>query len=155
MIIDSLENFRQYFKDDVFNNIYQEICKIDVTHNLGEFTLKDNEIFYKVLEYNTKQEKWITESHRKYVDIQIILSGEEVIKIYDYKSSKTEVEYDSNTDCIFYSVINSTNKSEITLRKGDFAVFFPQDIHQTQIAVNNKPELIKKLVFKVHEKFFA
>ena len=35
------------------------------------------------------------------------------------------------------------------------AVFFPQDAHTTQIAIENRPEFINKIVIKAHEKFFT
>lgn len=155
MIIDGLINFKKYFQNDLFEIIYQKICSIDNDHALGEFSLIEDEVFYKVIEYYTKDSDWITESHKKYVDIQIILSGEETIKVYNSESTKIKNEYNNDTDCIFYNVEESNYLSKIKLKKDYFCVFYPQDIHQTQIAINNNPILIKKLVFKVNEKFFT
>lgn len=49
----------------------------------GNYPLRKDDIFFKVLRYETKESGCITESHRKFIDIQLVLSGVELIEIYD------------------------------------------------------------------------
>jgi biofilm protein TabA len=156
MITDSIENFDKYFKGEVFATIRKAISEIGCEHANGDFPLVDNSIYYKVLTYSTKNTDWITESHRKYVDIQIILSGIEKIRVFNIADVSAKDDYNTKTDCTFYNVNTHENYiSEIRLREGYFTIFFPQDIHQTQIADKEIPQNVVKLVFKVNKEYFT
>lgn len=155
MIMDRHENFTRYFKGDLFQSIFEEIQSIGTDHAEGEFSLIGKDVYYKVLHYRSKTSGWITESHKKYVDIQIVLSGLERIRVYDVNTVNVKENYNPETDCAFYQANKDDFFSEICLEKGYFCAFFPQDVHQTQIADTDSPRPIIKLVFKANEKFFT
>ena len=153
MIVDKIENWKIYFKDSVFAEIFNQLKNYNLDTPNGVY--RNHERFYfKVMSYDTKLESSIIESHRKEVDIQILLSGNEKIKIYDSLAVQVTEPYEDESDCQFYKNIDQPI-SDIDLKPGYMAIFFPDDIHHPQFAVNNKIEKLKKIVIKVDEKLFS
>ena len=105
------------------------------------------------MSYKTKLTSEIIESHRKFVDIQILLKGLERIKVYDSSQVEISEPYNDETDCVFYQKPKNCH-SDIVIQEGWMGVFFPDDIHNPQLTVN-QPIEIKKVVIKVNEKFFT
>lgn len=67
------------------------------------------------------------EAHRRYIDIQYIVSGVDVIGWRELSTCvRPESEFSVANDCIFF-----TDPSELWLDLGAerFAIFFPQDAH--------------------------
>jgi YhcH/YjgK/YiaL family protein len=155
MIHDRIENMNLYLKGNLLSELKKAISSLAENQPDGNYPLQKDDIFFKVLRYETKESDWITESHQKYIDIQLVLSGVELIKIYDRSKLVVLEDYNSETDNIFYNTDDNLAVSEIKLMPGFFCLFFPDDVHQTQIADHKGSQLITKLVFKVHEKFFA
>jgi YhcH/YjgK/YiaL family protein len=153
MIVDKIENWSVYFNKERFAKIFEELDKFNLDTPNGEYRINEH-FYFKVMSYETKQDSFIIESHKKEVDIQVLLKGKEKIKIYDYKDVAITEVYDEETDCQFYKKINDPI-SEINLEPGIMAVFFPDDIHNPVLAVNKEIFKLKKIVIKVDEKFFA
>ncbi|MHB8088995.1 MAG: YhcH/YjgK/YiaL family protein, partial [Anaerolineaceae bacterium] len=84
--------------------------------------------------------KW--EAHRRYLDVQYMLSGCERIDFALLHTMKLG-EYNAEKDFQAMSGSGST----LNLVEGSFAVFFPQDAHMPGLAVG-KPEWVKKVVVK-------
>ena len=93
------------------------------------------------------KEEQLLEKHKKYIDLQYIISGNEKIgwKFFD-KNFKTLKRYNPKKDIAFYS-----NKPDtyINLKKGEFAIFFPDDTH-APLCCKNK---VKKCVVKIPVNF--
>jgi YhcH/YjgK/YiaL family protein len=153
MIIDKIENWRIYFKALIFNNIFEELKNYNLETPNGTYKNHEN-YYFKVMSYDTKLESSIIESHRKEVDVQILLSGNENIKIYNETDVEVKATYDAESDYQFYSKMGNPI-TEINLQPGYMAVFFPDDIHHPQFAVDNKIETLKKIVIKIDEKLFT
>jgi YhcH/YjgK/YiaL family protein len=151
MIFDHTDNLHLYFKGKWVEQVVQFHKTLTLDTPNGNYSLDGEQLFCKVLDYNTKTENWITESHQKYVDIQISLGGQELIKIYDNTNGELEQmqAYDEKTDCIFYKYPANAPMCTQLLTTGFMGIYFPQDIHATQIAVDGSPGYIKKAVFKV------
>ncbi|MBD3248783.1 DUF386 family protein [Candidatus Woesearchaeota archaeon] len=102
-------------------------------------------IFIFTDEYLTssKEEK-NPESHKKYIDVQYIIEGEESIGVSfkGYHSSG----YDPEKDVTFYKDVE--DEKYFTLNKGKFTVFFPEDIHRPGCNVKEKNK-VKKAVVKI------
>lgn len=100
-----------------------------------------------VSEYETKlQNEHGYEAHRKYIDIQYLLSGEERIACLPVERLKETKPYNEEKDAAFYAA--DLKPQEMTISDGYFAVFFPQDGHMPQLCVD-KPMKVKKEVIKV------
>lgn len=86
-----------------------------------------------------------TEYHHLWVDIQIVLEGEERIwagMINTGQSSDEQRKPD------LYITPQAPDGVVITLNPGDFVVFLPGEPHQALCAVN-VPSIVRKAVFKV------
>lgn len=153
MIVDKIENWRIYFKNAMFSDIFKELESYNIDTTNGIYKNHEN-YYFKVMSYDTKLNSGIIESHKKEVDVQILLSGNENIKIYNSTSVAITELYDAATDCQFYKNIDNPI-SEINLEPGYMAIFFPDDIHHPQCAVSNKIETLKKIVIKIDEKLFT
>jgi YhcH/YjgK/YiaL family protein len=153
MIIDKIENWRLYFKFPTFGEIFKELETYTINTTNGVYK-NHKDFYFKVMSYDTKLDSNIIESHIKEIDIQILLSGSENIKIYNSTAVSIIEPYDSETDCQFYKNIDNPI-AEVNLEPGFMAVFFPDDIHHPQFAVNNKIETLKKIVIKIDEKLFT
>lgn len=87
------------------------------------------------------------ELHRKFVDIQLLIEGEEMI---EYGLSQPDLsKYDEYRDEDDYQLTDEIdNKNEVTLQPNMFAIFLPYEPHKPGNAVNGNKTL-KKLVVKV------
>ncbi|MCD7817298.1 MAG: YhcH/YjgK/YiaL family protein [Bacteroides sp.] len=86
------------------------------------------------------------ESHRKYIDVQYIVDGEERIYVSDIQDLNILEPYDEDKDVIFYE--NNGKGREVILRGGEYAVFYPKDGHMSSMA-SDIPQQVKKVVVKV------
>ncbi len=88
------------------------------------------------------------EAHRSYIDIQIVVSGREVIE-WAPLAFLPEVKkpYDFDKDIVFFK--EPAHKVAVPLVKpGDFVVLFPTDGHKPRCQVAG-PEKVQKIVVKV------
>lgn len=153
MIIDKIDNWRIYFKTPAFALVFEELKGYSVETSNAVYKTSDD-FYFKVMEYETSEKPTVTESHRKEVDIQIVLRGAEKIKLYDRKNVAISKEYSETTDCTFYDVTGKPY-TEVVLSEGYMAIFFPDDIHYPAFNADEQSQKIKKVVIKVNEKLFA
>lgn len=84
------------------------------------------------------------EAHRRYIDIQYLIEGEELIGIAPLSAMKREVEARPERDIWFYE----GETVNISIGGGRLAIFFPQDAHAPGIAAaESRP--VRKVVIKV------
>jgi YhcH/YjgK/YiaL family protein len=147
MIIDQLENSRLYAAINVRLAVaLSYIQNYDLASlEIGRHSILEGDIFALVSEYETKDpddSKW--ETHQKYADIQILISGEEKIGVASPKGMKINLPYNLEKDIAFYD-----GKGDyVILRPGNFAVLFPSDAHLPGVSVY-KHTKVKKVVIKV------
>ena len=107
----------------------------------------DESFYYSVQEYETKVNSLKHfESHCKYVDIQLLISGEENLQVVDINRLQVEAPYDEMKERILYHATG--NSASVVLRPGSVVILYPKDGHRT-IAYNGKPCKVKKVVGKV------
>ena len=100
-----------------------------------------------VSEYETKVKNEVGyEAHRKNIDIQYLLKGEERIACLPVEKLKETTPYSEEKDAAFFTA--SIKPQEMTIGGGYFAIFFPQDGHMPQLSVD-EPMMVKKVVVKV------
>ena len=87
--------------------------------------------------------KW--ESHRRYIDIQYMVQGDEVMGWANTSLLKVTEPYDPARDVAFHQGAGSL----IQVPVGYFAIFYPQDAHMPCLAVNDLPSPVRKLVLKI------
>jgi len=154
MIYDNLITLPYYLKDAKYSALISFINSVNINTRLTEQCQLEEFGYYKVVTYETINQNWIIESHQEYIDIQIVLSGEEIIRVYDKKNLEITHEYSFISDCIFYKVGENHFDLELKLSQGKFVIFFPDDVHETQISIQGKPGLIRKLVVKLKKEYY-
>ncbi|SUO97592.1 YhcH/YjgK/YiaL family protein [Suttonella ornithocola] len=109
--------------------------------------LINGETFYvNIFHYTTAEsEARIWEAHQKYLDIHLVLEGQETVCQAFLPTVETG-EYQSETD---YLPIAQQTKAQtrFLLTPDELAIFAPEDAHQTGLIVE-KPQKIRKAVFK-------
>lgn len=145
MIFDTIENIKNY---EGLSRVYTALkfmAETDFTKiDLGRYELQGDDIFYMVQRYETDPDKTISEAHKKYIDIQFMVDGEEIIGVAPISCEKTETEAKPENDIWFYEC-----KTEpLTLIKNSFMVLYPNDLHCPGVAVH-KPLSCLKVVVKV------
>ena len=146
MILDDLTNIREY------TNIPEEVTdfieKLTVTTPDGRYDISDK-IYVNVETYDRKSPLEANlESHRKYIDIQLLLSGTERIDYANIDGLEPLQAYDYMKDIIFYKR-PSSEISSLILNGRNFALFFPQDAHAPQISTLALQNNVKKVVVKI------
>lgn len=111
-------------------------------------TYEVNECFhYTVKEYYTKPKtECVLESHRKYIDIQWIIEGQEAMDIADISGLKVDKAYVEDKDIMFWQA--PPNMMRIVLRPETYTVLYPQNAHMGCIAVE-KSVRVKKILGKI------
>lgn len=145
MIFDTLDNIDNYKGLGRVYTALQFLKSTDFSSmELGRYELDGENIYYMVQEYETNPGKTAAESHKKYIDIQFMVKGEELVGIAPINIDKTETEALPQNDVWFYKC-----KTEmITLAENSFMVLYPNDLHCPGVAVG-KAEKCRKVVVKV------
>jgi biofilm protein TabA len=114
----------------------------------GKYSVDGENVLAIVNEYTTKPAaECDPESHQEYADIQIMITGTERFGYVPLTDQQTSTPYSPENDVAFYS-IDQDDLSYITLRSGEFIIFFPTDIHQPEVFLH-QPGLVRKVVMKV------
>lgn len=147
MIVDNIKNAPLYYDlNDRIKTALKYLEKTDLKNlPCGKHEISGDDIFIIVEEYNSKpieQGKW--EAHRKYIDIQIVIKGEEKLGYTNVNNIRTIVEYDADKDILF----GKGDGSFINASAKDFLIFTPEDAHMPGIAISS-PSPVKKAVVKV------
>jgi YhcH/YjgK/YiaL family protein len=110
----------------------------------GKHDIEGDTIFALVQEYQTKPiAECKLESHKKYIDIQYVIQGEEMMGITT-QNNQTILEQNLEKDYTFYEGTTSL----VRVSKGMFTIFFPDDLHQPCVQTETVLE-VKKVVIKV------
>ncbi|MBW6488785.1 YhcH/YjgK/YiaL family protein [Sulfurimonas sp.] len=95
--------------------------------------------------YSSKdREECFFESHRKYIDVQFILDGEEIIEVSDTNLLAVTLVYNEELDYIKYE--DKKECSSIVLKAGDVAIFYPQDAHMPCTKLKESVKVVKAVV---------
>ncbi len=146
MIIDTLANAGKYQNmHKLFAKAFDYIASQPLeTLEPGKYPIDGTDLHASVsLKDGVKAADAKFEAHNHYIDIQVCPAGTELI---GWKPRNTctnpKGEYSTEKDVIFY---NDTPDTYFSLQAGQFAIFFPEDVHAPMIGEGP----IKKLVVKV------
>ena len=142
-------SFAEHYYDhkEIWDNAFAFLKNADLAHaDLGRIEL-GGKMYAMVSEYFTKdREGGLMEAHQKYIDIQYLLSGNELIDIAPLKNVTVTSPYDAEIDALFGSV---TEYSELKASPERFFIFFPDDAHRPSLNDGNDSVLVRKVVVKV------
>ena len=120
--------------------------KLELGH--GMFAIEQS---YRLKDPSDPQiaESLIYESHRKYVDFQLMVRGSEVFALGDKGDFEILTHYDEVKDFIRYYPKARTSK--ILLSQNELAIFHPHDVHAGGLALEGlePASLVYKVVVKV------
>jgi YhcH/YjgK/YiaL family protein len=114
---------------------------------LKRYDIDGDNLYAPVSEYQTKNEEDARyEAHQRYIDIQYVVSGKEMIGVAPMSQKKDVLEpYDSTRDIEFLTVSGGENRLAMPDR---FFIFFPEDAHRPGLKdTENSP--VRKIVVKV------
>lgn len=120
-----------------------DLMKLEVKRH----DIDGDNLFATVSEYISKNEETTQfEAHRKYIDIQYVVSGKEVMNIAPLTSIKEVItRYDASKDIEFVTVKKVVNYKATP---SNFFIFFPVDAHRPGLKDGaNSP--VRKVVIKV------
>lgn len=148
MVYDKIDNIETYkgLSADIFEGL-NFLKQVIPNMKSGAYDINPR-VKAIVSEYETKiVNEFGYEAHRDCIDIQYLISGEEVINSLPLEYLKEIKPYNKEIDAAFYEEVE-VKPQALLLGNGYFATLFPQDGHMPQLCVN-KPEKVKKVVIKV------
>lgn len=147
MIIDKIENAHTYKNiSERISKSFEYIKSTDLkTLPPGKYPIEGENIFALVSKYKTKLEsEGKLETHRKYLDVQYVIEGEELMGYAPLGNQQILDPYKEENDIMFFT----GDKSFTKVSEGMFAIFFPEDVHMPGISTGKISD-VKKLVIKV------
>jgi len=153
MIIGSINNCEDqinyikinYLKDALGIIKTTDFSKLDD----GVFEVYNKDFYYLISTYKTSKsiDEKPAEAHRRYIDLQYIIYGEEKVGYAYYQNNKIiEQEYSEKKDIELFKKIE--NESFFILGKDMYAIFFPVDIHRPGLS-NIEIRGVRKVIFKI------
>ncbi|MEE3444343.1 MAG: YhcH/YjgK/YiaL family protein [Methanobrevibacter sp.] len=113
---------------------------------VGKYDL-ENGVYVSVQEYTTKARSEAKyEAHKKFIDIQMILSGKELIAVSPIEKMTISDEYNEEKDFMLFH--HNDECTDYVLEAGEFLILYPQDVHMPGVCVNEKSP-VRKIVVKV------
>lgn len=148
MVIDHLTNCKRY--EHLHKGITKAFAYLNNTDlnriEIGKHEIDGKDVFAIVQEYKTldaADEQM--EAHRKYIDVQYVIQGEELVGHAFLGSQLLSKEYSEEED---FLLVPDVPDFFTCFRAGMFMIFFPTDLHMPCIKVNEAAG-VKKVVVKV------
>jgi YhcH/YjgK/YiaL family protein len=148
MVLDLFENRELYLNmNSGFRSAFDfiEFCKKE-SPLPGRYDINKDKVFAIVQEYTTvpgNEIQW--EAHRKYIDIQYIFEGSELIHCTNIREMPSDTIYNEEKDCLLYDFNGGI---QLKMDTGNFAIFYPHDMHKPMCMIDS-PSKVKKIIIKV------
>jgi len=146
MIIDQMSNAHLYQSlHPGLKPAFDYLAQTDLSSlSVGRIEIDGQNLYAMLQQYTSKPKELATwEAHRRYIDLQVVLQGAELIG-YANIARLSQGLYDFSKD--FLPLFGEGDF--LTLQSGNFSLLFPQDAHMPGIAINS-PAPVKKIVFKI------
>ena len=145
MIKDNLKNADKYYSlSSSIEKALKFLRSTDFSkYEKGSYEIDGRNLYMNVEEYTTRVSDNI-EAHRKYIDIQYMINGEENMGVTTLDNLVVTQEYSDEKDVEFYK-----GEAPLTLvKENEFIIFYPTDAHlPCQVAEIPKP--VKKVIVKI------
>lgn len=98
--------------------------------------------------YDTKtRPEGFFESHRKYIDVQVVVEGDEAMEVVDASRITVREPYNPERDLVLYGDVGDA--SLLRVGAGQATIFFPVDVHMPGLRPLGQAGLVRKTVVKV------
>lgn len=149
MILDMLENGNNYVS---LNGRFAEAFAFLAEKNFeelpdGRYEIDGEDLFAVVMSYTTRpvtEVEW--EAHQKYLDIQYLARGKEIIGWAPLNQLTLSRPYSEEKDIAFFK--DPQIWTAVNMGENYFAIFYPEDAHQP-CCIYDEPANVKKVVIKV------
>ena len=149
MIVDRLSHYTSYPFGKAWQLAFDFLLALPPDAEEKKYPLLGNDLFAIVMGYETcGPETAEIEAHRKYLDIQVVITGEEGIGWGQTDDLEIETPYDAAKDAELYKH-PAQGLLRVDLFPGDFMALFPHDAHMPSIMTPHGPVFTKKVVVKV------
>jgi YhcH/YjgK/YiaL family protein len=151
MILDRLEHSLHYAAlGDRFAAGFAYLRETDLVNVAdGRYEIDGTNVFAIVQTYDAKPQaegRW--EAHRAHADIQYVARGAERMGVASMRGLTVATPYDSEKDVEFYAGGTEIGKF-FDVTAGEFALFFPHDVHMPSLSIAKPQAAVKKVVIKV------
>ena len=147
MILDQLSASAAYESlHPLFPKAFAYLRAFDVKTEDGKYELQGDDLVAIVQRYRTAQtadKLW--EAHQIYGDIQAVYQGLEYCGHADQKTLTVTMPYIAEKDVEKYAA-PSVPSALLTLGRGNFAIFHPQDGHQPGVQIGASSEIVKVVI---------
>lgn len=114
----------------------------------GRYDISGDDVFALVHEYETNPfEKSVWEGHRRFIDLQIMISGREKLGYANIEKIEITENFPENGD-----YIGKGEGNYLEFAQGYFSILFPDDAHMPGVNYSEKSEAVKKIVIKIRVK---
>ncbi|HBU6571926.1 YhcH/YjgK/YiaL family protein [Citrobacter amalonaticus] len=147
MIVGNIHHLQSWLPEELRQAI--EYIKANVTEatEKGKHEIDGSRLFYLISEDMTEPfEKRRAEYHARYLDIQIVLKGQEGMTFSVLPAGKLDTDWLADKDIAFLA--EGVQEKTLILNEGDFVVFYPQEVHKPLCAVGT-PAPVRKAVVKL------
>jgi len=116
---------------------------------LGKYEIDSQNVYVVISEYQTvESSNKVWEAHREYIDLQMMISGEELIQVSPIENMQCG-KYIPEND--FLQCEGKTSE-EIIMKTGVGLLLYPEDVHKPGL-ISGSSQDVKKAVFKIHKKY--
>ena len=135
------------YLDDKFKAAYKWLRETDIKAlPEGSYPILGDKVIANVQEYSTDaKENHFFENHKKFFDIQYMVTGEEMFGVCKSDGLKLKESHE-DSDLYFYE--EPEFSGEVYLQEGNMIVVAPEDAHKPRCAAGH-PMAVKKVVVKV------
>lgn len=147
MIIGNIHHLQSWLPDALRQAIEHVKAHVSASTPLGKHDIDGNNLFYLISEDSTEpQAERRAEYHARYLDIQIVLRGQEGMTFSTLPAGESQIDWLADKDIAFLA--EGAQEKTVILNEGDFVVFYPGEVHKPLCAVG-APAKVRKAVVKV------
>lgn len=147
MIVGNIHHLQSWLPQELREAIEHIKAHVSETTEKGKHDIDGNRLFYLISEDMTEPfEKCRAEYHARYLDIQIVLKGQEGMTFSTLPAGTPETDWLAEKDIAFLP--EGEQEKTVILNEGDFVVFYPGEVHKPLCAVG-APAQVRKAVVKL------
>ncbi|MFV0440470.1 MAG: YhcH/YjgK/YiaL family protein [Lachnospirales bacterium] len=143
MVVDYIENIKTY--EFIHKNFKKgaEFALTLLDKPIGKYECDD---FFAMVQIGETKEYNLCkfETHRKYIDVQFVVSGSEILEWDNVKNLEIDTNYDEKSDCALYK----GEGDRLSIKKNMFYIAYPSDAHKP-CTHREEQTSYKKIVLKL------
>jgi YhcH/YjgK/YiaL family protein len=147
MIKDSISNSKLYLNaHPLFAKAFEWLNEFGATAPDGKVFLEGEDLVAIPQHYTSHpyvDNKY--ETHKRYIDIQVVLDGEELVYLGIPDQMVVNIPFDVEKDIDFRTGFGEAT----TLKAGEFMVIYPHEAHEPAVSTASGDKPVHKIIFKV------